>query len=83
MASLGLIKTQGGNTGDPLTVAWKQAVQGQLQSEEDRIEAVKAVHDGIVAALRVPVQFAIVCMAAGAAAALALVGFKIAEVFGG
>lgn len=83
MASLGITKTQGGNVGDPLTVAWKQAVQGALQSEEDRLEALKAVHDGVLVALRVPALIVLISLVVCAASALALVGFKVAEVLGG
>jgi hypothetical protein len=83
MASLGITKTQGGNVGDPLTVAWKQAVQAQLQSEEDRIEALRAVHDGVVVALRRPVVVAVVCLIVCAASAVAVAALRVAEVFRG
>lgn len=87
MSSLGFTRGQGASAVQPLQRAWTQAIEGQLQSDEDRLEALREVHvatvDGIRSALRIPVLVALVCVAICAASALAVVGFKIAEVLGG
>lgn len=83
MASLGFTKGQGASAVQPLQRAWTDAIEGQLQSDEDRLEALKAVHDGIAAAIRGPVLFAMACLGICAGSALAVAALKVAEVFGG